>query len=497
MKSIEEQLFEIVQQSPDKVALISGETEVTYSQFGDYCLRAAYKLQNTYHLKKGDCVILSAAGNIEFVYVYFGVHLAGGICVPIDPDTNQTRFNHIKTSTKPICVMGMLHNVTCEAIDFSDVIDGTEKAEFVAPVMDEIADVLFTTGTTGVPKGVALSYLNLAAAARNINEFIGNTADDVELLALPVSHSFGLGRLRCSLTKGATVVMLGTFANVKKFFNEMKRCNVTMFAMVPASWGFLKKMSGKYIGKFADQLKFIEIGSSFMPKEEKEFLMEQLPHTRICMHYGSTEASRSAFMEFRAYKDNLLSAGKASPHTEIKIFSSEGKPLPFGEEGEICVKGPNVMLGYYNNPEATAEVFDKDGFFHTGDYGKLDEEGWIYITGRKKNLIILSNGKNVYPEEIEADLQKVEGVTEVVVYAGESRVQKDKITIVAEIFPDADLLKDKGITDMQKYFEDQVKTLNAKMPPYKAVKCVKLRDVEFQKNTSRKITRFSIDKTID
>ena len=155
------------------------------------------------------------------------------------------------------------------------------------------------------------------------------------------------------------------------------------------------------------------------------------------------------------------------------------------------------MLGYYNNPEATAEVFDKDGFFHTGDYGKLDEEGWIYITGRKKNLIILSNGKNVYPEEIEADLQKVEGVCEAVVYAGESRVQKDKITIVAEIFPDYDLLNAKGISEPQKYFEDQVKILNAKVPHYKAVKRVKLRDVEFQKNTSRKITRFNIDKTID
>ena len=166
-------------------------------------------------------------------------------------------------------------------------------------------------------------------------------------------------------------------------------------------------------------------------------------------------------------------------------------------EGEICVKGPNVMLGYYNNPEATAEVFDKDGFFRTGDYGKLDEEGWIYITGRKKNLIILSNGKNVYPEEIEADLQKVEGVCEVVVYAGESRLQKDKITIVAEIFPDAELLREKGIDNMQAYFEEQVKWLNAKMPSYKAVKHVKLRDSEFQKNTSRKITRFNIDKTID
>ncbi len=166
-------------------------------------------------------------------------------------------------------------------------------------------------------------------------------------------------------------------------------------------------------------------------------------------------------------------------------------------EGEICVKGPNVMLGYFNNPEATAEVFDKDGFFHTGDYGRLDDEGWIYITGRKKNLIILSNGKNVYPEELEADIQKIAGVAEVVVYAGESRVNKDKEIIVAEIFPDTDALQALGVADPQAYFEEQIKKLNAKLPPYKLVKRVKLRDTEFQKNTSRKIIRFTIDKTVD
>ena len=411
MRSIEEQLFTIVQQTPDKVALISGETEVTYSQLWDYCLRAAYKLQNAYHLQKGDLVILSAAGNIEFVYVYFGVHLAGGICVPIDPDTNQTRFNHIEASTKPVCVMGVLHNVVCETTPFSDVIDGMEKAEFIEPQMREIADILFTTGTTGVPKGVALSYLNLAAAARNINEFIGNTADDVELLALPVSHSFGLGRMRCALTKGATVVMLGTFANVKKFFNEMKRCHVTMFAMVPASWGFIKKMSGKYIGKFADQLKFVEIGSSFMPKEEKEFLMEQLPHTRICMHYGSTEASRSAFMEFQTYKDNLLSAGKASPHTDIKIFSPDGKPLPLGEEGEVCVKGDHVTCSYWNEtPERFASDF-YDGYFRTGDCATMDADGNIYLKSRIKEMINVG-GKKVAPMEVEDILNTIPGIKE-------------------------------------------------------------------------------------
>lgn len=411
MKTIEEQIFDHVQNTPDKVALISGDTEITYSQLWDYCLCAAEKLKQDYHLKKGDRVILSAAGNIEFVYAYFGVHIAGGICVPIDPDTNQTRFEYIEESTTPVCVMGLLHNVKKETIPFTDVVNGTSKASYVAPEQGQVADILFTTGTTGAPKGVALSYNNLSAAARNINAFIGNTSSDVELLALPVSHSFGLGRLRCSLSKGATVVMLGTFANVKKFFKEMARCQVTMFAMVPASWGFIKKMSGKYIGKFADQLKYIEIGSSFMPVEDKELLMSLLPDTRICMHYGSTEASRSAFMEFHAYKDNLLSIGKASPNVEIKIFTSQGTPAALGEEGEVCVKGEHVTCSYWNEtPERFASDF-YDGYFRTGDCGTMDAEGNIYLKSRIKEMINVG-GKKVSPMEVEDILNTIPGIKE-------------------------------------------------------------------------------------
>ena len=411
MKTIEEQIFDKVQNIPDKVALISGDTEITYSQLWDYCLCAAEKLKQDYHLKNGDRLTLSAAGNIEFVYAYFGVHIAGGICVPIDPDTNQTRFEYIEKSTTPVCVMGLLHNVKKETIPFTDVVNGTSKATYIAPEQSQVADILFTTGTTGAPKGVALSYNNLSAAARNINAFIGNTSSDVELLALPVSHSFGLGRLRCSLSKGATVVMLGTFANVKKFFKEMARCQVTMFAMVPASWGFIKKMSGKYIGKFADQLKFIEIGSSFMPEEDKELLMSLLPKTRICMHYGSTEASRSAFMEFHTYKDNLLSIGKASPNVEIKIFTSQGTPAALGEEGEVCEKGEHVTCSYWNEtPERFASDF-YDGYFRTGDCGTMDAEGNIYLKSRIKEMINVG-GKKVSPMEVEDILNTIPGIKE-------------------------------------------------------------------------------------
>ena len=341
--------------------------------------------------------------------------------MPIDPDTNETRYEYIKASTNPVCVIGTLYKVEAEeTIPFEEVVGEMTKPvlmlnRFQSDVgfqtMTNVADILFTTGTTGAPKGVSLTYMNLAAAVRNINEFIGNTSNDIEMLALPVSHSFGLGRLRCSLAKGSTVVLLGTFANVKKFFAEMKRCNVTMFAMVPASWGFIKKMSGKYIGKFADQLRFIEIGSSFMPVEEKRMLMELLPNTRICMHYGSTEASRSAFMEFHSCKNNLLTAGKASPNCEIKIFSPEGEVLPLGAEGEVCVKGEHVMRSYWNeNPECFASYF-YDGYFRTGDCATMDTEGNIYLKSRLKEIINVG-GKKVAPMEVEDILNAIPGIKE-------------------------------------------------------------------------------------
>ena len=384
----------------------------------------------------------------------------------------------------------------------------------------KLASIVFTSGTTGKGKGVMLSQANIG-----LDMTLGMYNFDITrktLHVLPPHHTFGstvnyVGHL----SQGCEVYIS---SGLKHVSDEIREQQPTHLILVPAFlevmnrkiWSTARKTGKegllKVMMKVSDGLRkigidvrkklFSSVLSAFGGKLELVIcggakLDEDIISTfdslgiTILNGYGITECSPLISANRNKYRKKG-SVGTPILACRIKIDNPDENG-----EGEICVKGPNVMLGYYNNPEATAEVFDKDGFFHTGDYGKLDEEGWIYITGRKKNLIILSNGKNVYPEEIEADLQKIEGVSEVVVYAGESRVQKDKITIVAEIFPDADLLKDKGINDPQAYFEEQVKTLNAKMPPYKAVKCVKLRNVEFEKNTSRKITRFSIDKSID
>ena len=385
---------------------------------------------------------------------------------------------------------------------------------------NKLASIVFTSGTTGKGKGVMLSQANIG-----LDMTLGMYNFDITrktLHVLPPHHTFGstvnyVGHL----SQGCEVYIS---SGLKHVSDEIREQQPTHLILVPAFlevmnrkiWTTARK-SGKEgllkaMMKVSDLLRkvgidvrrklFSSVLSAFGGKLELVIcggakLDEEIIRTfdslgiTILNGYGITECAPLISANRNKYR-KPGSVGTPILACRVKIDNPDENG-----EGEICVKGPNVMLGYYNNPEATAEVFDKDGFFHTGDYGKLDEEGWIYITGRKKNLIILSNGKNVYPEEIEADLQKVEGVAEVVVYAGESRVQKDKITIVAEIFPDADLLAHKGITDLQAYFDNQVKILNGKMPSYKAVKHVKLRDTEFQKNTSRKITRFSIDKTID
>ena len=386
--------------------------------------------------------------------------------------------------------------------------------------VNKLASIVFTSGTTGKGKGVMLSQANIG-----LDMTLGMYNFDITrktLHVLPPHHTFGSTvNFVGHLSQGCEVYIS---SGIKHVSDEIKEQQPTHLILVPA---FLEVMNRKIW--------------TIARKNKKEGLLKAMMKVSDCLRKVGIDVRRRLFASvlssFGGKLELIICGGAKLDEEIIRTFDSLGitilngygitecaplisanrnkyrKPGSVGTpilacrvkidnpdengEGEICVKGPNVMLGYYNNPEATAEVFDKDGFFHTGDYGKLDEEGWIYITGRKKNLIILSNGKNVYPEEIEADLQKVEGVCEVVVYAGESRVQKDKITIVAEIFPDADLLKDKGITNAQEYFETQVKALNEKMPPYKAVKRVKLRDSEFKKNTSRKITRFNIDKTID
>lgn len=407
MNSIEQSIWQIAQQTPDKQAVVSGKSSATYKQLCCRILSARDFLAD--RIGHGDTMILSAGKQIEFVYAYFGAHLAGIKVVPIDPATNPTRLQHILNETGAKLLLGFDSNETevkCLSLKELSLLPEAEFTVPQFPNVEDTADILFTTGTTGLPKGVPLSFENEAAAARNINQFVGNTKDDIELLALPISHSFGLGRLRCCLSIGASIIILGSFANVKKLYRTIEEERVTGFTMVPASWRYLNKFSGDKIKEFANQLKYIEMGSAYFSAEEKQHLASILPNTRVCMHYGLTEASRSAFLEFHQDAAHLDSVGKSSPNTEIEVFDEQGNKLLSNTEGELCVKGQHVMNGYLNHT-TTNDFFDN--FFRTGDWGYKDSEGYIYLKSRKKELINVG-GKKVSPIEVEEQLMKVDGV---------------------------------------------------------------------------------------
>ena len=388
--------------TPDKIALVEGDVRISYAQFASRILACASFMQSL-GLQAGDRVLLSAQKEQEFIYAYFAAHLLGVVNVVVDSAAPRERLDYIVSVVKPtFCFSNGEGHDACRNIPFSQIpLDDSTVEQLQLPRLQatDVADVMFTTGTTGAPKGVCLSHANISASASNTNGFIGTNADDVEALALPLSHSFGLGRLRCVLSVGATLVLVSNFANLKSFFTVLDQERVTGFGMVPAAWQYIKRFSGRRIARFADRLRYIEIGSAAMPTEDKHLLMELFPTTRLCMHYGLTEASRALFCEFHADAANLASVGRpASPLVEVQVIGEDGKHLDDGIDGELCVSGNMVCRSYFLASDNEGAFYGN--WFRTGDWGHRDEQGNFYLTGRKKELINVG-GEKVSPAAIE------------------------------------------------------------------------------------------------
>jgi long-chain acyl-CoA synthetase len=385
---------------------------------------------------------------------------------------------------------------------------------------DALASIVFTSGTTGKGKGVMLSQRNIVSDMTQGMYLFQITYKT--MCTLPLHHTYG-----------STVNLVGHFAQgaeiyissgLKYFLKEMKEQQPTHLVLVPLFvetiykriWATAEKNGqAKLLRRMMKVSNGIRRVGIDVRKRMFKTILDMLGGKVSMIICGGAALNQDIIDTFEAIGITILNGygitecapliscnrnkWQKSGSVGIPIIGEEVKIADPDEngEGEICVKGPNVMLGYYKDPEATDAVFDDEGYFHTGDYGRLDDDGWIFITGRLKNLIIFSNGKNVYPEEIENKIQGIYGVSEVVVYAGASKNDPDREVIVAEIYPDAEALELRGITDPQEYFRSKVAEVNKTMVSYKAVGHVKIRTTEFQKNTSRKITRFNIDKTID
>ncbi len=395
---------------PARVALRSADGEcVSYGQLHSRALRTAGDLTARWGVGSGDAVVLSAVRGVEFIVAYLAVHHLGAVAVPLAPDLPQVSVREVAERLSARVVLS-------SETDYSRISGGIADAA-TSPVLNgchdpnALADVIFTSGTTGRQKAVMLSHHNLMSSVANINGFVGTCASDVEVVALPLSHSFGLGRVRCCLVAGATVAIADGFARPKQLFSMLDTLGATGFSMVPAAWRTLQRLSGDRLGRFDGQLRYVELGSASMSPGEKRQLAELLPNTRVIMHYGLTEASRAAFLEFGRDHERLDTVGRAGPMVEIGVFSHQGERLSAGMEGEICVRGPMVTLGYLGDPASTAGAFIDD-WFRTGDFGAIDETGYVTLRGRVDEMINVG-GRKVAPVEIEEALLELDVVADV------------------------------------------------------------------------------------
>ena len=379
---------------------------------------------------------------------------------------------------------------------------------------EEMSIMLFTSGTTSKSKVVALSHHNMISNVMDFASVLDVDSSDRILSFLPLHHVFEctVGMLY-SLYIGAERSFCEGIRHIVQNLNEY---NITFASFVPAIYESMHKTILKNLEKegkleavrklmeankdktmaekkeifkdihnvFGGQIKLFVSGAAALEKEvEEDFRAWGI---NLCQGYGLTETSPVIGVETNE-NFRVGSIGKALPHVQAKIEDANDEGM-----GELVVKGPNVMLGYYNDEEATKEVLE-DGWFRTGDLAKIDEDGYIFICGRKKSVIVLKNGKNIFPEEMEALVNKIEGVKESFIFGKQQSDDKDDIKINVKIVFDREIMQEayKVTTDEEIYkvLAEKVKEVNQIMPKYKAIRGILISEEPLLKTTTSKIKR--------
>lgn len=445
---------------------------------------------------------------------------------------SQAKQNDVNAIRKDLpevrCFISMDENpaVATDLVFDQVLADGSMQLEsgnqdFInAPIDTEAARILlFTSGTTSASKAVMLSHRNICINLMSMCQMIDIKPSDTFLSVLPLHHTYECtcGFL-CPIYRGATVAVCEGLRHIVK---NLQESHATIILVVPLMVEMFykrimksatsdpklakkfnmglklsramckigidrrRKIFDKVHQNFGGQLRLIIAGGAAIDPAILQG-MRDLGFGTL-QGYGLTEcAPILALNRDVQYKNE--SAGLPLPGIEVRIIDKDENGI-----GEIIGRGPNVMIGYYENPEATAAAIDADGFFHTGDLGYLDADGFVIITGRKKNVIVTKNGKNIYPEEIEYLLGKHDLIAECLVFGGPG--EDGEIVVRAEIFPNMEIAKEQHqLTDplsdeMRRVVGDIVKSVNHELSSYKYIRSFTLRDREFEKTTSKKIKR--------
>ncbi|MFZ7104169.1 MAG: long-chain-fatty-acid--CoA ligase [Peptococcaceae bacterium] len=433
--SIREALYKSAANYPEKTAVYCGEEEMTYRQLADQVNRLANGLGKL-GLKKGDRAAVMLSNCPEFVVAYFGIISTGAAIVPINPLFKGEELKYILNDGNiKILITAVPFQPLAESIQseveslesliitggqtgknvyaFQELI-ANSSAEPLKIAIDpgDIASCLYTSGTTGKPKGALLSHDNLLFDAEATLQHLNIGSAENYLCVLPLFHSFA--ETVCMLIpiySGASLTILDKF-RPDLVFKEIENKRITLFAGVPAMYGAFLSAVKEPKTYDLSSLKLCFSGGAPLPVEIMKFFEERYGVTMIEGN-GPTETSPVSYANPTQGIRKPGSVGIPIPGVQVKIVDKNDAEVPVDEIGEICVKGRNVMQGYLNRPEETQEVL-KGGWFHTGDLGKKDEDGYVYIVDRKKDMLIVG-GLNVYPREVEEVLYRHPAVLEAAV----------------------------------------------------------------------------------
>jgi len=465
-------LRESAKRHPDKTAIIIGDKSLTYAEIHGHAQRFATGLK-TAGIQPGDRVALMLPNVPQFTIAYFGILYAGGVVVPLNVllTADEVAY-HLEDSAAAAIVTwdgflepseaGFRANDVCHqlivveaagpgsidlpegATSFAAMIGGSEPMDAPTTRMpDDTAVILYTSGTTGRPKGAELTQFNMFFNSQySRTMLLPMTPDDVALATLPLFHSFGQTVIQNAiLGSGGTLVLLPRF-DPESAFALMKGHGVTLFAGVPTMYFALLNHPGA--DSFdSSALKYCVSGGSAMPVEVMKAFDAKF-NVNVLEGYGLSETSPVASFNQLERPKKAGSIGLPIWGVEFRLEDDNGNVVEgTGLPGEICIKGHNVMKGYWRRPEVTDEVI-KDGWFHSGDVGTIDEDGFYFIVDRKKDMII-RGGYNVYPREIEEVLYGHPAIAEVAVIGVPHPSHGEEVKAVVALKPGQELTEEEVI----------------------------------------------------
>ncbi len=526
--------------APDRISL-------SYSQAYEKIQTLAAYLRGL-GLKKEEKIALTGKNSPEWAVAYLAILEAGAVVVPIDYQISMAETkNLLKASDATILFVDeeKAAELTTFCAGFKKVIslhesgkdyiydlrlsEGSLPPEAQSILESDLAAILFTSGTTGTPKGVMLSHSNLVSDCYLAQANLHIYHTDVFYALLPIHHSYTMLAVFIEAISIGAEIVFGKKMVVKQILKDLKEAQVTMFLGVPLLFnkllnGILKGVREKGVLVYG-LISFLMGVSGLIKKLFKVNPGKKIFHSildkaslssiRICISgggplapsvfkkynelgidfiqgYGLTETSPILTLNPKEHY-KVDSVGKIIPQVEMKILDPNEDGI-----GEIAVKGPMVMKGYYTMPEETAEVFTEDGWFKTGDLGYLDEENYVYLTGRAKNLIVTEGGKNVYPEEIENRFQLYMEIDQILVKGYHEKDDESAELIEALVYPEQEWLKKLAGTEAEAYkvaearMEAIVEEVNQKLLPYQKILRVRVLHKPLEMTTTREVKRFSL-----